>query len=163
MGVCKVLFVSLKTGVSVPQSYGSLVIKSHWASRSDSLRTPSPFVGSPGWEAWHGVLNLQDSRITSLVLLFSSLWVAHLAGMGFDFIVICPSYHIAVTSSLSFDMEHLFLVGSRVLLLVVVQQLVVILVLSQEDVCVHPSTLPSWTRLVLLIFESWYWNSNWTS
>ena len=88
MGVCKVLFVPLKTGVSV-SPYGSLVIKSCWASRSDSLGGPSPFVRSPGWEAWHGVLNLQDSRRT-LVLLFSSLWVTHLAGMGFDFIVIVP-------------------------------------------------------------------------
>ena len=90
MGVCKVLFVSLKTGVSVPQSYGSLVIKSHWASRSDSLRTPSPFVRSPGWEAWRGVQNLRSGGRTSLVVLFSSLWVAHLAGMGFEFIVIVP-------------------------------------------------------------------------
>ena len=34
-----------------PQSCGSLVIKSHWPSRSDFLGIPSPFVGSPGWEA----------------------------------------------------------------------------------------------------------------
>ena len=72
-----------------PQSYESLIFKFHWASRSDSLGIPSPFVRSPGWEAWRGVLNLQDSR-TSSVLLFSSLWVTHLAGMGFDFIVIVP-------------------------------------------------------------------------
>ena len=89
MGVCEVLFVPLKTGVSV-SPYGSLVIKSCWASRSDSLGGPSPFVRSPGWEAWHGVLNLQDSRRTSLVLLFSSLWVTHLAGTWFDFILIVP-------------------------------------------------------------------------
>ena len=34
-----------------PQSCGSLVIKPHWPSRSDSLGIPSPLVGSPGWEA----------------------------------------------------------------------------------------------------------------
>ena len=30
-----------------PQSCVSLVVKSHWPSRSDSLGIPSPFVGSP--------------------------------------------------------------------------------------------------------------------
>ena len=33
-----------------PQSCGSVVIKSRWASRSDSLKIPSPFVRSPGGE-----------------------------------------------------------------------------------------------------------------
>ena len=45
------------------------------ASKSDSLGIPSPFVRSPGWEAWHGVPNLLNSGRTSLVLLLSSLWV----------------------------------------------------------------------------------------
>ena len=48
------------------------------------------FVGSQDWEAWRGVQNLHNSGRTSLVLLFSSLWVTHLVGMGFDFIVIMP-------------------------------------------------------------------------
>ena len=48
---------------------------------------PSPFVRSPGWEAWCGVQNLHNSGRTSLVLLFSGLWVTHLVGMGFDFIM----------------------------------------------------------------------------
>ena len=77
-----------KTGVSFPQSCGSLIIKSHWASRSDSLGIPSPSVRPPGWEAWHEVQNLHNSGRTSLVLLFSSLWVTHLVDIGFDFIVI---------------------------------------------------------------------------
>ena len=33
-----------------PHSCGRRVIKSHWPSRSDSLGSPSPFVGSPGWK-----------------------------------------------------------------------------------------------------------------
>ena len=33
-------------GLCFPQSYGSLLIKSHWPSRSNSLGIPSPFVGS---------------------------------------------------------------------------------------------------------------------
>lgn len=37
-----------------------------------------------------------------LVLLFSHLWVAHLAGMGFDFNMIAPSYCLVV-SPLSLD------------------------------------------------------------
>ena len=39
-------------------------------------------------EACCGVQNLHNSGRTSLVLLFSSLWVTYPAGMGFDFIVI---------------------------------------------------------------------------
>ena len=58
--------------------------------------------------------------------------VAHPEGMGFDFIVIPPSYHFIV-ASLSLGMEYLSLVGSRVLLSVIVQHLVVILVLLQEE------------------------------
>ena len=34
-----------------PQSCGSLVVKSSWASGSDSLGIPSPFVGSAGWKS----------------------------------------------------------------------------------------------------------------
>ena len=71
-----------------PQSCESIIIKSHWPSKSDSLGIPSPFVRSPGWEAWDGVQNLYKSGRTSLVLLFSSLWFTHQAGMGFDFIMI---------------------------------------------------------------------------
>ena len=48
---------------------------------------PSPFLGSLCWEAWHGVQKLHNSGRTSLVLLFSSLWLTHPAGMGFDFIM----------------------------------------------------------------------------
>ena len=40
-------------------------------------------------------------------IIFSNLWVAYPAGMGFDFIVIAPSYHLLVTS-LSLDVGYLF-------------------------------------------------------
>ena len=72
------------------QSSGSPIIKSHCSLRPDSLAIPSPFVRSQGWEAWHGLENLHNSARTSLVLFFSSLWVTHLEGMGFDCIVIAP-------------------------------------------------------------------------
>ena len=96
---------------------------------------------SQQWENFFGIIVLQ--------------FVSHPpGGYGIWLLWFCPSYCLTVASSLSLDVGYLFLVGSRVLLLVVVQQLVVILVLSQEEVCVCPSTLPSWTRLILLIFES---------
>ena len=90
LGACKILFVPSKTGVCFPQYSGSLLIRSHWPSRPDCLGIPSPFVGSPGWETWHGVQNLHNSVRTSLVFLFSSLWVTHLAVTAFDLIVIVP-------------------------------------------------------------------------
>ena len=37
-----------------------------------------------------GVENLHNSGRTSLVLLFSSLWIIHSVGVGFDFIMIAP-------------------------------------------------------------------------
>ena len=66
------------------------VITSCWPSRPDSLGIPSPFVRSPGWEAWCGVQNFHKSVKTSLVSLFSSLWVTHPVGMGFYFVMIVP-------------------------------------------------------------------------
>ena len=73
-----------------PQSCGSTVIKLCWPSKSDSLGVPGPFARSSGWETWLGVQNLYNIRRTCLVLLFSSLWGTHPAGVGFDFIMIVP-------------------------------------------------------------------------
>ena len=72
LGACKILFVPSKAGVPISPS-GSLVVKSLWPSRSDSLGIPRHFVRSPGWEAWCGVQNLNKSGKTSLVLLFFNL------------------------------------------------------------------------------------------
>ena len=55
----------------------------------------------------------------------------------------CPSYCL-IGASLPLDMSYLFLVGSSILLLAVVQQLIVILEFSQEKMSACPSTLPSW-------------------
>ena len=73
-----------------PQSCGSHGIKSCWPSKSHSLGILSSFARCLGWEAWHGSQNSQNSERTSLVLLFSSLWVAHPTGIGLDFTVIAP-------------------------------------------------------------------------
>ena len=74
-----------KWSLCIPQSCGSPITKSCCTSSPDSLGSPSPFVRSPGLEAWCGVQNLHNSGRASLVLLFSSLWVTQPVGMGFDF------------------------------------------------------------------------------
>ena len=51
-----------------------------------------------------------------------------------------PSYHLAGSSPLSLDVGYLFLVGSNILLLKVVQQQVLILELLQEKMSARPST-----------------------
>ena len=62
---------------------------------------------------------------------------------GFDFIVIVPLLLSHHGLSPVFGCEVSPLVSSSVLLSIIVQQLVVIPVLSQEGVSTRPSTLPS--------------------
>ena len=59
---------------------------------------------------------------------------------------LCLSYHLIVASSLCLNMGYPLFWGSSVLLSMVVQQLIVILVFSQEEMRAYPPTLPSWTR-----------------
>ena len=54
-----------------------------------------------------------------------------------------PSYHLAGASPLPVDMGYLFLVGSNILLLMVMQHQVVMLEFSQEEMSSLPSTLTS--------------------
>ena len=75
------------------------------------------------------------------------LWVTHPAVMGFDFIVIVPLLPSHCGFSFVFGCGISFLVSSSVFLSMIVQQLVMILVLSQERVSAHSSTPPSWTNL----------------
>ena len=72
--------------------------------------------------------------------------------MGFDFIVIAPLLPSHCSFSFVFGCGVSFLVSSSVFLSMTVQQLVVILVLSQEVVSALPSTLPSWTNLRLFLY-----------
>ena len=65
-----------------------------------------------------------------MVLLFSSLWVTHPVGMGFDFIMIVSLLLSHCSFFFVFGCVVSFLVSSGILLLMVVQQLIVILVLS---------------------------------
>ena len=64
--------------------------------------------------------------------------------MGFDCIVIAPLLPSHCGFSFVFACGVSFLVSSSVFLLMIVQQLVVILVFSQEGVRAYPSTPPSW-------------------
>ncbi|XP_055288960.1 uncharacterized protein LOC129560765 [Moschus berezovskii] len=67
-----------------------------------------PARGSPGRSCCETVVLLASS-VCPLMDEAKSLWVPHLVGMGFDFIVIAPaSYHLTVAASLSLDMEYLF-------------------------------------------------------
>ena len=61
--------------------------------------------------------------------------------MRFDFIMIVHPLLPVATSPLSLDVEYLPLVGSSILLLMVFQQLVVILVFSQEKMSACPSLM----------------------
>ena len=146
---CAQGFVCALRGWSLcfPHSCGSLVIKSCWSSRSDFLRIPRPFVRSPGWEAWRGVPNLHNIGRTSLLLLFSNLWVTQLASMIFDFIMVVPLLPAHCNFFFAFGCGLSFLVGFSVPLMVV-QQLVMLLALSQKEMSAHPSTLPSWTYIL---------------
>ena len=89
-----------------PQFFGNPVTKSGWPSISDSLEFPSPFTGSPGWEAWYGPQNLHNSGRAALVLLFSvcgsptqQVWDLILSWLH-------PSYLLISTSSLSLDVGY---------------------------------------------------------
>ena len=69
--------------------------------------------------------------------------------MGFDFIVIVALLSSSCGFSFVFGCGVSVLVSSRVFLSMIVQQLVVILVLSQEEVSTRPSTLPSSVQIFL--------------
>ena len=124
----EILFAPFKDGVCFSQSCGSPVIRSCWPSKSDSLGIPSPFVGSPVWEACYGAQNLHNSGRTSAVQLFLSLCVAHLAGVEVEFTVIAPLLLSGCGFSFVSGRGVYFLVGSSIAPSVVIQQLAGILV-----------------------------------
>ena len=76
------------------------------------------------------------------LLWYHRLRVTRPVGMRFDFVVIVPRLP-SRCCCLSLDVGYLFLVGSSVLLWMAVQQLVVILVLSETEMNARPSTPPS--------------------
>ena len=139
-----------------PRFSGRPIVKSCWPSRPDSLGIPSSFVGS--------LAGKPDVGFRTFTIVQELLWHYCSPGCGsptqqiWNLILLwlCPSYHLAAASSLSLDMGYLFLVGSSILPSMAVQQLVAVLVLSQEEVSSHPSTLPFWTRTDSYVFFSRY-------
>ena len=106
----------------------------------------SPRLGSLMW-----CLETSNNVRTSFVLLRSSLWAPNLAGMEFDFPVIMPLLQSHCSFSFVLGLGISFLVASSVLLLVV-QQLVLILVFSQEKMSTHLSNLPPFLNLHSKVF-----------
>ena len=84
-GTAPLLWVLVHAVSCVPPSLESLLPPVLWKSCNQILlafkvRFPGdsqPLCQSPGWGACCGVQNLHNSARTSLVLLFSSLWVTH--------------------------------------------------------------------------------------
>ena len=72
--------------------------------------------------------------------------------MGFDFTVIAPLLPSHYGFSFVFVCGVSFLVSSSVFLSIIVQQVAVILVFSQEGVRARPSTPPSWFLHLKLYF-----------
>ena len=126
------------------------MFKSLWHSRSDSLGHSLCWIPRPGSLTWGSKSSQQWENF--LVLLLSSSWVTHLVSVGFDFIIIVPLVPSCCSLYFVLDMGYLFLVGSSILLSLVVQQLVVILVFSQV-MSTHPSTPPSWTGSLEILFQ----------
>ena len=89
---------------------------------------------------WGSESSQQGENFFGIIVL---QFVGHPPSGLWDLILSCshPSYHLTATSSLSLDVGYLFLVGSSILLLMVVQQLVAVSLLLQE-MSAHPSTSP---------------------
>ena len=81
---------------------------------------------------------------------------ASLESMGFDSKhdftpgTVCWGFSFALGSGI------IFLVGSNILLLTVVQQQVVILEFSQEKMNIHPSTPPFWSKSVSVVYHIFF-------
>ena len=147
LGAQKILFVPSKPGVSV--SFSPLEgLQSNPAGpqgqipRGFQVPLLDPQAGKPdvGFRTF--------TIVWELLLYYCSPVCGSPTQQVWDLILLwlCPSYCLAVASSLSLNMGHLFLVGSSDFLLVMVQQLVAILVLLQEEMSARPSTPQSWTR-----------------
>ena len=118
-----------------PQSCGAPAFKPCWPSKAKYSGAPPSDAGPSGWGAWRGANNSSVAELLwyNYLPVFSSLWVNHLGGMGFDYIVsvpLLPSRSGFFFMSLAVE----FLFGRfQSSLLMVVQQLVVILVCSWEE------------------------------
>ena len=135
VGMCKTLLVPSKTGGLFPpvlwKSFHQILLafKARFPGDSQTLCQSSRLgrlmwgsAPSQQWEVQQWVLHSSTSFGTVIL----QLWVMHLTGMGFDFIVIAPL--LLTAASLSLDVAYLFMV--RPCVLSIIQQVVAILVLS---------------------------------
>ena len=92
----------------LPQSCGSLVIKSHWPSRSVSLGNSSPFVGFQAEKPAVGFRIFTTVEV--LIWYYCSPIFQSPTKWVWDVILswLCPSYCFTAASSLSLGMEYLF-------------------------------------------------------
>lgn len=84
----RILCVPLKVEFLFLHTCKSPAIKSCWASKTDTLGTPPPIAELPGWEAQHRAHNIHSSGIILLYNYFPKSVGTHVAGMGFDSIIV---------------------------------------------------------------------------
>ena len=87
----------LQNFVSAVQDWSVCFPQSSASASQIPLTLTARFPGDSQSLCWisrlgrrHGVKNLHNTARTSLILLFSSLWMTHPMGMEFDFIMIEP-------------------------------------------------------------------------
>lgn len=121
----------------LPLSCGAPILKPPCPSKSD-VWAPPPNVRL----RLCSLTRAQNSYLcgrTSVIQLFSSLCVNHPVDIGFDYIVKSSLLPFCYGFFFVFGFRMSFSVGSSLF----IQWLVVILVLSSEEVSLSPSTLPS--------------------
>ena len=116
------------------QSCGGPVIKSHWPSQSGSLGIPGLLP-----DAWAGKPDVGPKAFTAVTDL---QWGRPPGGCELCFCCDCTPPAVSLWLLLCPGKWRVFfLVGSSVLLLMVVEQLIEILVFLQEKMSSHPFTL----------------------
>ena len=86
--------------------------QAHWFSKLNALGAPLSDARPSGWGALHGAQNSHFYRRTSVIQLFSSVWVIHPGGMGFDFIMMVP-FLLSHGFLFVFGCKIYFLVGTK--------------------------------------------------
>ena len=123
-----------------------------WFSRNSSSHCWTPRLGSLMWDSEP---SLQWVDFCGISVLQS---VSHpRSSYGIRFCCDCAPPTISLCFSFVLGCGVSFLVSSSVFLLMIAQQLVVILVFSQERVRACPSTLPSWFSLPSFLLSQVVW------
>ena len=128
----------------LPQSCRSPTVKSCWPSRSGTPGISSPFVRSPGWEAWCEAQNLHVRGRTSLMLWFTRFVSHSPGGYGIWFYHGCAPAPVLLQLLLClWTRGILFLVGSSSSVNSCSTAISVLLQVMRT----RPSALPSRTNL----------------